>query len=101
MAKKNTSWSAQQDAKLAAAVKARQCAACSTCYVADCPCETFKKQATWRAISQEVGQGRTYGACQGRWSTALDPHVDVSAWTPDMDARLLAIFAMPEFNTCE
>ena len=95
-----SSWTAAEDAKLSAVVQTLQCADCPRFYHSDCPCGIFKKQGTWKRVAEEMGGGRrTYGACQGRWATALDPMVDDSEWTPELDSRLLKIFPTREFDT--
>ncbi|KAF0702995.1 Aste57867_7715 [Aphanomyces stellatus] len=77
-----TSWSAKEDKKLRKAVN-----------------EQGKgHHANWKLVASKVA-GRTPGACQGRWNTALDPSVDRSPWIPELDAKLLKLYKDPLFNS--
>ncbi len=55
-------------------------------------------KANWKVVAKAVG-GRTAGACQGRWNTVLDPLVDRSPWTPELDAELLQLVQDPQYNS--
>ncbi|ETV93999.1 hypothetical protein H310_12055 [Aphanomyces invadans] len=81
-AKFGTSWSAKEDKKLRKAVL-----------------EQGKgHKANWKLVAAHV-PGRTPGACQGRWNTVLDPSVDRSPWTPELDAQLLQLYKDPVYNS--
>ncbi|OQS04227.1 hypothetical protein THRCLA_20935 [Thraustotheca clavata] len=76
------SWSKKEDKKLIAAVKAQG--------------KGYK--ANWKLVAQSVS-GRTAGACQGRWNTELDPLVDRTPWTEELDAKLLELYKDPEYDS--
>ncbi|OQR97259.1 hypothetical protein ACHHYP_12308 [Achlya hypogyna] len=77
-AKFGQGWSRREDKRLIAAVK-----------------EQGKgHKANWKLVAQSV-RGRTAGACQARWNTELDPLVDRSPWTTELDAKLLELFNDP------
>lgn len=45
----------------------------------------------WAAISTFVGNGRTRAQCAQRWFRGLDPRICKDQWTPEEEARLLAL----------
>lgn len=51
----------------------------------------------WKKVGKEMNL--TPGSCQARWNTHLDPTVDRSAWTPELDARLLELYKDKSFNS--
>ncbi|ETV66411.1 hypothetical protein H257_17187 [Aphanomyces astaci] len=77
-----TSWSGKEDKKLKKAVEA----------------QGKSHKANWKLVASKV-PGRTAGACQGRWNTVLDPLVDRSPWTPELDAQLLELYKDPLYDS--
>jgi hypothetical protein len=88
--KKGMEWTPEEDAKLIAAVEAKSCHDCPNHYRADCPCKTFTKKKTWDDIAKPLK--RTHGGVQGRWCSVLDPKLDKSDWTLELDEKLLKLY---------
>ena len=97
MSKTGQSWTQQEEQKLTSVVKKLACAKCFSHFVADCECGRFRSNKTWQLVAKEL-PGRTAGACQGRWNSKLDPKLDTSPWTEQLDARLLELYKDPKYD---
>jgi hypothetical protein len=82
MSVKRGNWSEAEDAKIIEAVAV----------------QGKGHKANWKTVAVAL-PGRTPGACQGRWNTYLDPNVDRSPWTPELDAKLLKMYNDPKTNS--
>ena len=98
MKRKGQSWTPAEDQLLTKAVQELSCQVCEENFRPDCPCETFKKKATWESIAKKIS-GRTFGGVQARWNGFLDPRLDNSPWTTELDQKLLQIYDSPNFST--
>ena len=98
MSKKGQSWSEEEDKKLKTFVESMSCENCPNIYRPDCQCEIFKKKSTWEEIAKKM-KTRTYGACQGRWNSSLDPHVCQQPWSKEEENFLLEIYNNKKYNT--
>jgi hypothetical protein len=49
--------------------------------------------ASWQAISQFVGNGRTKAQCSQRWSRGLDPKICKEHWEDEQDDKLVELVA--------
>jgi hypothetical protein len=47
----------------------------------------------WNAVARFVGNSRTPSQCSQRWQRSLNPRISRSRWTPEEEARLLALVA--------
>lgn len=77
------SWTAAEDARLAAAVATEGADA------------KLQNRTLWDVVAKAVGGGRTGPACTGRWMTSVSPDVARGNWTAAEDAALLAMFKDP------
>eukprot|EP01080_Neovahlkampfia_damariscottae_P004957 gene4957-8551_t len=93
-----TSWTELEDEKLTKIVESMSCKECVNIYRPDCTCEVFKKKQTWEEIAKQM-KSRTYGACQGRWCSQLDPLVHKESWTKEEEELLMKIYSKKEYNT--
>lgn len=82
-------WNAAKEAKLVTVVKR------ITKESGKLPYQAHK--INWKLVSSEMNM--TAGSCQARWNTHLDPTVDRSPWTEELDRRLLELYADKKFNS--
>lgn len=83
MSKKGSSWSETEDRLLESIVRQTQQDSGKPFHQAH--------KVNWNKVSAKV-PGRTPGGCQARWNVWLDPTVDRSPWTPELDSRLLQLY---------
>lgn len=84
MSKYREEWSAEEDARLTELVKAQQLKFGRKDHEAH--------KANWKEIGKLM-KTRTDAGCQARWNVHLDPTVDRSPWTPELDKRLLELYS--------
>lgn len=83
MSKYREEWTAEEDTRLTQLVRAQQAKFGKKDH------EAFK--ANWNEIGKAM-KTRTAAGCQARWTVHLDPTVDRSPWTPELDKRLLELY---------
>lgn len=83
MSKYREEWTADEDAKLTELVRNQQHKFGKKDH------EAFK--ANWKDIARCM-KTRTDAGCQARWTVHLDPTVDRSPWTPELDKMLLELY---------
>jgi hypothetical protein len=83
MSKKGSSWTEAEDEALTKVVRELQTASGKPTYEAH--------KVNWTTVASKI-KGRTAGGCQARWNVSLDPTVDRSEWTAELDKRLLELF---------
>lgn len=87
---KGATWTQAEDDQLVSAVRESQLKAGKPAHLA--------YKADWNQIATKV-KGRTAAGCQARWNVHLDPTVDRSPWTPELDAKLIALFSDKVHNS--
>jgi hypothetical protein len=90
-------WTKEEDDALTQAIEELSCPNCIHVFRPDCACEVFKKQKTWKNLGEKLE--RSHGSCQARWCNVLDPCLDQSPWTEEMDEKLLRIYQDEQFPT--
>ena len=53
----------------------------------------------WSAVAAFVGNGRTRSQCKQRWSRGLNPSIRKDKWTPEEEARLLALINSNKYKS--